>query len=286
MTKPEEQATVFLCGECYGPDDGRWGLGTVAGVSAECARCKRGIAEEAFQVECQDPRLAEFTPYVEFSTSIDLMLWPSIVWDVNGYYSALGIRPDATRAEIAAAYMALGGEASDRLTYIVSQLLNSEIRRDYDQMPMGSTFWDRFEEEAERARLMERIQRHLESITDDYERDDFLMEVEDVLERVAQDYRSSPLDEDEGEGYNSPSWGYYLWCTSRRDAHAIQIWMRALAQAHRGASRLSVGLMHHSMQDPFMIKTIGYRTVVFLRETESPDRWAKEAVRVLQTTIN
>lgn len=99
--------------------------------------------------ETDAPRLLGDGP-AQFSTSLALDLTPRVIWDTNGFYRALGLRPDASRADIRRAYIDHEGWRSVRLTKIVKLLLDRTLRRAYDRTPLGS-FW------ADDDRLMVRI---------------------------------------------------------------------------------------------------------------------------------
>lgn len=64
--------------------------------------------------------------------------------DVNGYYRALGVRPDATRRQLMDAYLARDGQSDPRLTYVFRQLLDARTRARYDAAPLGQPFPDRY----------------------------------------------------------------------------------------------------------------------------------------------
>lgn len=64
------------------------------------------------------------------------------VHDVNGYYAALGVPNSATRGQISAAYVALGGHASSRLTMILTVLLDRVSRSVYNGLPLGQRYLD------------------------------------------------------------------------------------------------------------------------------------------------
>lgn len=75
------------------------------------------------------------------STSTELVRVPEIVWDVNGYYRALGVPTSASRKDIRRAYQRLSGQDDWWLTMAVSVLLGSERIR-YDAMPLGQLYLD------------------------------------------------------------------------------------------------------------------------------------------------
>jgi len=69
-------------------------------------------------------------------------LRPSRIYDVNGFYAALGVEPGADRHTLAKAYVALGGHGDPRLTEIMSILLDPDKRRAYDRMLPHQRFAD------------------------------------------------------------------------------------------------------------------------------------------------
>jgi hypothetical protein len=77
------------------------------------------------------------------SSSQVLALSPEWCWDVCNYYGRLGLHWKATRRQIREALTksrALVGGGSEYLTYAASQLLNQQIRREYDRCPLGALF--------------------------------------------------------------------------------------------------------------------------------------------------
>jgi len=76
------------------------------------------------------------------SSCTDLALDPEVCWDVCGYYLLLGVSWTATRRELLEAYTAAGGPDSERLTYVLKQLLREggALRRRYDRAPLGDLF--------------------------------------------------------------------------------------------------------------------------------------------------
>lgn len=97
-----------------------------------------GAAQPIF-VACSGP--------LAVSSCKELAVDYPMVWDVNGYYRDLGIaapyRP--TRKDLRQAYQARGGAEDVRMTYVLKQLLDDELRHRYDRMPLGSVFDDEYE---------------------------------------------------------------------------------------------------------------------------------------------
>jgi hypothetical protein len=85
------------------------------------------------------------------TVSSDTRLEPypsSWCWDVCGYYRILGVRWRATRLELRHAYQELDGHRSRLRTYAMKQLMDPDLRREYDALPLG-TVWlkDRYVQE-------------------------------------------------------------------------------------------------------------------------------------------
>lgn len=76
------------------------------------------------------------------SSSKELEPFPSVCWDVNGYYRELGVDWKATKKELMEAYQSTDGPNDARLTYVFRQLIQKEVREEYDRMPFGSVFMD------------------------------------------------------------------------------------------------------------------------------------------------
>src|SRR2546430_5026109 len=81
-----------------------------------------------------EPVLEGSGPLV-FSTSTAVACIP--IFDVNGWYAALGVSLRATRVQLRDAYLRLGGHRSARLTHIMHQLLDPTMRAEYDRQQFG-----------------------------------------------------------------------------------------------------------------------------------------------------
>lgn len=68
------------------------------------------------------------------------------IWDVNGYYRALGLgwpyRP--SRAELRRAYQRVNGQASEYVTHALKRLLDPVFRAHYDRRPLGQPVDDQY----------------------------------------------------------------------------------------------------------------------------------------------
>lgn len=91
----------------------------------------------------QDPQRFGNGPLLASSDVSLVPTYPPLVcWDVNGYYRALGVHFLATRKELRQAYMAVNGQNSEYLTFVLTKLLDPEVRRVYDLLPLGSLYMD------------------------------------------------------------------------------------------------------------------------------------------------
>lgn len=92
------------------------------------------------------------------STALDI---PNrIVWDVNGWYAMLGADTHADRSGLREAYVTNRCWESDYATYVLQQLLDPEVRREYDAMPLGSQYMaDEFVQRSLKAMIREKAAR-------------------------------------------------------------------------------------------------------------------------------
>lgn len=213
------------------------------------------------------------------STCTDLMPWPWVVWDVNGYYRALGVGFRATRKELMRAYVALDGQNDERLTYIFSQLLDPAIRRRYDASPLGSQFIDKYviAEIMEKARDIADAAGPRSALT-----------VDDVLESWGffndSEEESDEVDipknvgKDEANGTTPEEWPYtfYTWRTLDlsyfEQVSVMRSWQEALVsacQSHRLVANFAVGLMsRYGAPARTMALSVEGVTVLFIAEDE------------------
>ncbi len=228
-------------------------------------------AAAQFRKESQDiytkPHPVKTGP-MEFSTSKTLSKWPMIIWDVNGYYASLGVSPFATKREIKEAYQLLNGHESDRLTYIVKQLLDSSIRRAYDACQPNSRFFDKYEMEFVRRTMIEdHRKKHGRSL--DINEQASSGEVPLNLEQ----FLNAEIDLDRGmnSGYddNRFRWGFYLWRAAEYDFEKLKEWQRCLCIASTDAVNLSLGLMG-GVEEPTRMVRVGFYQVAFLNINVDP----------------
>jgi hypothetical protein len=205
----------------------------------------------------------------EFATTQELEPWPTIVWDVNGYYAELGVAPGATRAQLKAAYQARQGWASARLTYILRQLLDPEIRAAYDSSRPGSVFFDEYI-----ARWF-----HDQSLRDSIAEEGRLLTLDERIERGQEEldlskYMNKPYDLDKALPDEVPlswRWGYYLYGAYAHNIPLLNQWQSLLLTAKSlKPPKLCVGLLSTSDTRPVRLVLIGLRLVAFVREDIEP----------------
>lgn len=271
----------LVCGRCFSDADQPFAIGTATRAGL-CSRCN-GQGVWLLDGEVDRPRLRDRRKSEVFSTSCALLRTPTIIWDVNGYYAALGVRPDATRAELRRAYMALGGEKDARLTYILSRLLDPEVRRRYDSCALGDVFMDLYVME----RLMnEARQRAAEAVAaGDVESEDLadLGGWAEMLDLSSSEVdRASRKDDDE---LASRQWGYFLWRSARTDDESLDLWQHLLTGAFWSSGIVrEVGIGFSRDQGPWTIQKVGETTVIFIDEDEVPTaKLAREVVSSIRT---
>lgn len=233
-----------------------------------CEWCDSKPGTVILEGRANEPILAGFG-LPEFSTSMGLMPIYTISWDVNGYYRELGVDTDATKREIRQAYQERNGHESERLTYIVKQLLNPVVRALYDATPLGKLYIDHYVAEWIRQAQM-REARDQEIGEDmwanlDVDEDDF-EPVETVLDIVAnarQDRQAeSTFDHQFGR------WGYYVWRSGPVERGHVGNWQAEITAElwQRGeVVKLAVGFLGPCMEQDWEVQRVGYRIVAFVR---------------------
>jgi hypothetical protein len=299
MTTVTDQEYLRLCEPCFIPSDGAWLYGTVDGATDACVRCGAPAGVYVVHPHAQEPNLMNAHMPADASTCVALAHYAEIVWDTNRYYADLGVDPRATKREIREALVEhrANGRDSERLTFIVKQLLNDDIRRLYDATPLGSLFYDYEVETAERIAKAAAIA--------EYRR--LGMELPEWLAReLNEDEAEEPpetvldTEDDEVETLLShPSrnvwgwrWAYYVWRSRQDDLWRLARWQEHLisALAQRGERlRIAVGFLGGDLTQPWEVVPVGYRVVVFLHENESPTeelahKAASRVVEVHQAT--
>lgn len=238
------------------------------------------------RVDPDAPRRVGEAPVV-FSTCTELAPRWRFVWDVNSYYRDLGVHWAAGRRQLKDAYLARDGQRSQRLTYVLAQLLDATTRRQYDAMPPLSVFPDRYViEEAERQLKVEIARRIMErGITED-EADASVIadglktsathqqQVDEML-AGCDDQVAPPQDETPPAPPAFP-WGHYLWRSPDVDDRVLAVWQRRVVRAavERGIrARIAVGACGR-VPHRVLVTKVGQVTVVWLNHQYEPSEEA------------
>lgn len=227
------------------------------------------------------PRAINSGP-IQFSTNVGLEKWPTVVWDVNHYYAELEIHWSASNKEIREAYQRLDGQSSSRLTYIVKQLLDPEIRRGYDATQFGSVFFDRYIAEYVKAEMMrDSVAENGRMLTYDeqVEQGNETIDLSKFINKsVGRDWS------DDVEKDNRWKWGYYLLNTEIYDTEKLRIWQQSLIKelSQRDIIMdLSVGLKS-GLSD---VRVIQSKVVAFLG-LDDEDYLDEIVQQIINTTNN
>jgi hypothetical protein len=217
------------------------------------------------------------------STAVGLLPIYRIIWDTNCYYRDLGVSVYANKREIREAYQALDGQRSERLTYVMHQLLDPIIRARYDATPFGAFMRDEYVNWVERVADARRISLKLAKATY-WEREEILLEAEFEQRQEAEEIERQVLDSQRqrAQTVGRQPWGYsyYLWRTSRADLDDLERWQELLVRAcscHRVVVELAVGFVGSS-PEPIDISWRDGHLVALLRDDQVPTEALAERV--------
>jgi hypothetical protein len=213
--------------------------------------------------------VAVFTGPLVFSVGGVLDLIPRWIWDVNGYYEALCVSPQARRIDLLRAYVAADGASSVRLTMILRLLLNPKVRWLYDCSAPGEVFVD---DEVLAAMSKARHKANLGQASTD----------PPAPMAGAADGEELPDREEQGQVDLTWQWGYFLW-SSYPDDEALREWQACLCRVYAATqTNLAVGLSA-SGEDAFVYHHGAYK-IAFLKKGVTPtDSLAATLHHVLST---
>lgn len=243
------------------------------------------------------PHLVAKDGPADCSTTMALEAYPSIVWDANAYYATLGVSPRATKRQIRLAYQLKGGQHSERLTFVMHQLLNAEVRAAYDATPIGTLFFDDVVMDWVRAQAAADLAQAREQAA-------FLNKGEvEVEELKLSDLLNKPYLVDRSNirrhyGKDAWEWSYYQWDSRCDDTGRLRVWRDALVERlwrRRGSGRPGIRLAvgYYTGPLPWAVARLesGDRIVAFLHEDyreigfDQVDR-AVELIDTNQATIS
>lgn len=237
----------------------------------DTARMLRGEAPQKQEINRDVPRdenrifRATYRGPIDVSTCTDLAVINPPVWDVNRYYRSLGIeapyRP--TKKELRIAYQTVDGQSDERLTYYFKQLLDPDVRRAYDRMPLGSRYQDKYV-------IEEAVRKLSEKASEVSEATGKIVTATDLIDEYERENPTKPKEIT--SKYVNWEWSFYL-CNSRKyDVTDLAEWQHLLvnAFAERGIRwKISVGYIGNTKR-PFVVRSHEGRVVFFLNENETP----------------
>lgn len=220
-----------------------------------------------------------------------------IIWDVSGYYRALGISwpfKGITKRALREAYQRVDGQSSERLTAIFKLLLDPQERARYDLAPPGELHYDEIAQLDLRARSKReaalRSQRGTPTTKEEV-LDGWGMRVVSESDEDEPDpardsvsaSRHTAENPSEDDHWMSWPWGYYLWRSRSRDTLRLAQWQALLVMhfaAKKARMRFCVGLHGgKASPSPWVTAVSGRDIVIFLNDdTEPTDDYAAAAV--------
>jgi hypothetical protein len=256
-------------------------------------------------VDAEKPYLVGWTP-VEASTVTELARIEPMVWDVNRYYRDLGFSWPYTRVgrrELMRAYQEQDGQDSVRLTYCFHQLLNEDVRWEYDRMPLGEPYFDDYvAEELRRHAVTEAHRRRVED-ADETDAEAVFKEwgfesTDETPEKNARQRRKEAETRDlvhravmaRRAADTLWGWSYYAWRIRPAfgAAHRLARWQKLLLKEFgrkNARMRFCVGLVGRQPH-PWVVALVGQRTVFFLNEDEAVTPTSEMAERAVASVLS
>lgn len=256
-------------------------------------------------VDAEKPYLVGWTP-AEASTVTELARIEPVVWDVNRYYRDLGFSWPYNRIgrrELMRAYQELEGQNDVRLTYCFHQLLNEDVRWEYDRTPLGELYFDDYvAEELRRHAVTEAHRRRVEE-GDDTDAEAMFKEwgydtTDEAPEKTARQRRQEAETRDRVQRALTArraadtlwGWSYYAWRIRPAfgATHRLARWQKLLLKefsAKNARMRFCVGLVGRQPH-PWVIALVGQRTVFFLNEDEAVTPTSEMAERAVAFVLS
>jgi hypothetical protein len=224
---------------------------------------------------------------LEASSCMVLAVTPEVIWDVNGYYRALGFEwpfTGITKKALRLAYHRVDGEKSVYLTRVFKLLLNEAERRKYDMAQFGHQHMDQIQIDA----LMDMVKRMAAAVKPS---NDTRATQREILKQMGFNLPNTDSEHYPNEQYPDGQdpckdedllietfwrWGYYRWGTGCTEVTRLGHWQELLVSqlaALEVTTKICVGYIGRGRTDSRFVvaRTYGVRTV-YLREDMEPDR--------------
>jgi hypothetical protein len=274
--------------EAVGGLDFVLGVGSrkLSAVERETRRQEKAAYEERL---ANTPQKMSTAPAVASSCRMLMSIRDSrVIWDVAGYYRALGFRwpfRDITKKMLREAYVAVGGPDDARLTTIFKMLLDPVERAKYDAASPIEIYLDKIRDyEIQQRAAYEASKRSATGVHTSKE--DVLNEWglrtldEDQnspspeVDSVAPVGHSADDQEPEPGSWTWWPWGYYVWGSRSTEFAKLAEWQALLVRYFDDLGvrrRFAVGF-HDTKRAPssWVTAVSGSDLVVFLREDADP----------------
>lgn len=260
----------------------------------------REVREE---VDAERPYLVGWSS-PEASTCTELERIEPVIWDVNRYYRDLGFRWPYTgigRKELMRAYQALGGSVDVRLTYCFNQLLDKDVRWEYDRTPLGDVYFDDYiADDLRRRAVQEATRRYVEKGVEPDAKEVFKewgFEDSDEPEKPVKERRREAEVKDRAKRLSKAQravtafwgWSYYVWrARPTMNSHRLARWQELLLKEYKEKNvraRFCVGIVGHQPH-PWVVGEVGRRTVFFLNEDASLEPTSTMAERAVAFVLS
>jgi hypothetical protein len=205
------------------------------------------LDEQTAPYEPEQPMLYGRQEMADTSTCTDLVRLPGVIWDVNGYYRALGIsfphREPTTKSGLRQAHRAAGGLDDRWKTYALKQLKDEAVRAVYDAMPLGQPYiddyWNEFFDNEAKKEALRKV------ASGEVELDEAI--TKENIDKIKKEWGIELDAEPENETPAAPAakapttvhltWSYYLWrcdyASTVRHQARLDTWRTMLVEAFR-----------------------------------------------------
>jgi hypothetical protein len=251
--------------------------------------------------EPSEPMLYGRQDMADVSTCTDLVATPEVIWDVNGYYKAIGVpfphRPVA-RASLLRAHLAAGGLDRRWPTYALKQLLDPQKRAEYDRMPLGQPYIDDYWNEWLHNKATREAYRRVAAGELQVDEVDSGRAAENIMReewgiKMEDDTAASPPRPFVPSPPTKLTWSYYLWrcsfAATRECLPKLDEWRTLLVEAFRDrAMRLTfrVGIMG-KQPHPWVRQSCDGNLVFFLNKDQDPTKeYAAQAAQFTQRELS